>query len=81
MVTVQMFPNGLCHYSVIYQSGKGTVPTEKKMDNLKAEKYILFGGFSGDLSLEDSLRLSLKDCSKEEREERGFIGAFETKTR
>ena len=28
------------------------------MDNLKVKKYILFGGFSEDLSLEDSFKLS-----------------------
>ena len=51
--------------------------TEKKMHNLKVENYVLFSGFLRTSSLGDSLSdSSRKNCSKEVREEPGYIGVL-----
>ena len=50
------------------------------MHNLKAESCVLSGRLSEDSSPGSSLS-ALKDCSKEVREEPGYLRVFETKTR
>ena len=57
MVTVQMFPVAFAT-TVRSANQERNCANWKKMDNLKVKKYILFGGFSEDLSLEDSFKLS-----------------------
>ena len=47
----------------------------EKMHNLKVENYDLFSGLSEDLSLKDSLSV-VRGCSKEVREEPGYIGVL-----
>ena len=43
------------------------------MCSLKSENYVLFGALLRSVVWEGSL-LVLRDCSKEVREERGYIG-------
>ena len=43
------------------------------MHNLKVENYGLFGEISGDLTWKTASQIALRDCSKEVREEPGYI--------
>ena len=55
--------------------------TGKKKHSLKAESYVLFGGYNSGLKPGTQLSVALRACSKEVREEPGHIGIFATKTR
>lgn len=56
--------------------------SEKKMHNLKVENSVLFCGLSEDFKLRrQPLRIALRECSAEVREEPGYMGVFATKTR
>ena len=55
--------------------------TEKKMHNLKAENYVLFGRLAEDLSLRNSLSKSSEGLFQIDKEEPGCTGVFATKIR
>ena len=48
---------------------------KKNMHNLQVENYVLLNGLTEDLSPGYSLS-ALRDCSKEVREEPGYIGVL-----
>ena len=48
------------------------------MHNLKVENYVLLGGLSENFKpREQSLKIALRDCSEEVREELGYIGVLQ----
>ena len=52
------------------------------MDNLNVENHVLFDRLSkGFRPGRQPFRIALRDYSKEERENPGYIGIFATKTR
>ena len=54
----------------------------KNMDNLKVENHVLYDRLSkGFKPGRQTLRIALRDYSKEERQNPGYIGIFATKTR
>ena len=68
--------------NVVYLDWVYTGVNLKKTHNQKVENYVLFGYITEDyIAQESASQIVLRNCSKEVREEPGYIGVFAEKNK